>query len=126
MSKIISLDFHGVLDADPEFFTKLALTNLSLNCEIHVVSGLNIRDLENELFRLKREYGFRWTTSFSIETHLLETGVEYTEKNGNLYFPDEEWYSSKGKYCASVGCTIHFDDTPEYEKYFSTPFVLWK
>ena len=125
MQKILTLDYHGVVDKDPKFFSKLMRNWQHSGGEVHLVSGLGIKKLLDVAYRFQRKHGVVFNQLFSIETKLIALGKPYVIRKGDYWFDDEDWNSSKGEYCESVGSTLHFDDSPEYEPYFTTPFVLW-
>ena len=125
----LGVDIHGVIDAMPEFFSFLTTTFISGGGEVHIITGGSWdRDLEDQL----RAYGVKWTHSFSIYDHLVESGAP---SNGEVQFPDgtiqkkfsnSDWDSVKGEYCREHNISMHIDDTLIYNETFTTPFArLW-
>jgi hypothetical protein len=118
----LGLDFHGVLDADPLFFTELA----SKFEEVHIVTGMSELNFQAQYAKL----GFRhkiYTHFFSIEDYLVATGKKYIfDKKGGLEFDSNAWDEQKGLYCLKNSISLHIDDTERYGKYFFTPFLLYK
>lgn len=71
MQKILTLDYHGVVDKDPEFFSKLMRNWKSSNGMVHLVSGLGLEKLSEAASKFKSDYGVGFDRVFSIETRLL-------------------------------------------------------
>ena len=129
LSNKLSLDIHGVIDAMPDFFAFLSSSVVNSGGELHILTGGSWdRDLEGQL----RSYGVKWTHSFSIYDHLVESGAP---SNGEVQFPDgtiqkkfnnEDWDRVKGDYCREHNISMHIDDTLLYNENFTTPFArLW-
>ncbi len=115
----IGLDFHGVLDSLPEFFSEFTKLFKEAGHEVHVITGGRKSDIIPELKKHKIHY----THIFSITDHLVEQGLEYYERpNGDFMFTPKIWDKTKGDYCHENNIHIHFDDTDHYSLDFKTPF----
>jgi len=91
--------------------------------EIHVLTG---EEKTEKLIKQLKEMGIVYDFLFSISTSLMELGhdVKFDEEN-NPWFKNDLWNSAKGKYCLNNEIDLHFDDSPEYFKYFKTPYVFF-
>ena len=119
----IGLDVHGVIDSDPTFFSEFTNLMKSAGHEIHVLTG---EEKTEKLIKQLKEMGIIYDFLFSISTSLMELGhdVKFDEEN-NPWFKNDLWNSAKGKYCLNNEIDLHFDDSPEYFKYFKTPYVFF-
>ena len=125
----LSLDYHGVIDALPGFFSFLTHAVVAAGGEVHILTGGTLsQKLEDELHAL----GVVWTHLESVYNHLLDTGAEIV---GEVQFPDGTvqkkfadglWDTAKGEYCRINEIDLHIDDTLIYNDHFKTPFCrLW-
>lgn len=120
----VGLDIHGVCDKNPSFFSKLSLSTVRGNGEVHVITGAHITD---ELKIKLHGFGIVWTHLFSIADYHKKIGTKiwYNEK-GTPCMDDVTWDKTKGDYCAKNSIDMHVDDTERYGLYFTTPFLLYK
>lgn len=123
MSKKLGIDLHGVIDADPEFFSNLSKDLVSAGWEIHIITGPTKSKALKELEDCKMTF----THFFSIEDYHKERGTKmsYDEK-GNPWMNKETWNKTKGEYCQKMGISLHIDDSVMYKKYFKTSFSTFK
>lgn len=115
------IDVHGVADTKKKFFAVFTQRAIANGHEVHIITGSQkTPELEKELY----EFGIRYTAFFSIADRLLAEGREvfWKDKN-NPYFKKEIWEDAKGKYCAEQAIDIHFDDSRDYQKHFTTLYV---
>jgi hypothetical protein len=124
----LGLDIHGVIDANPETFAFLSKSIVDSGGEVHIITGGSWSEL------LKGEVenaGIKYTHFFSVYDYLKSTDVVPI---GLIQFPDgiiqdkyerTLWDSIKGKYSSEQGLDLHIDDTIDYSKYFTTPFLLY-
>jgi hypothetical protein len=121
----IGLDFHGVIDAMPEFFSFFTKAMISAGAEVHIITGGATEDDK----KLLKEHNIQYTHIFSITDYHKEKGTKTTKphpKHGFMMVSDEEWDRTKGDYCRREGIDLHIDDTTVYNEYFTTPFArLW-
>jgi hypothetical protein len=125
----LGLDFHGVIDAMPEFFAFLSDSFVKNGGEVHVITGGHWdEEFENQL----KSYGVKWTHKFSIYDHLIESDAKIV---GEIEFPDGtiqkkfengQWDHVKSNYCSDNNISLHIDDKLIYNEFFTTPFArLW-
>ncbi len=125
----ISLDFHGVLDAMPDFFSFLTNAIVSSGGEVHIVTGGSWTD---EMVSYFEKNGIKFTHHFSVYDYLIESKtpiigeVEFPDGKTQKKFENGSWDKVKGEYCKRNGISLHFDDTLIYNDFFETPFCrLW-
>lgn len=118
----IGIDLHGVSDAYPTFFSELCKLFIAAGGEVHLMTGeLVTEKLHEQIERC----GITYTHLFSISEYHKEKGtpMRFDEK-GTPWIDEELWCRSKGDYAREHKLDIVFDDTEEYAKYFTTPFVF--
>lgn len=122
MNKSICLDLHGIITANPEFFSILTESLKKDGWEIHVATGSHIKEqkIEEEL----KKYGITYTHLFSISDFHRERKTEgmWHDENGNPWVSNEDWDRTKADYCIKHNIPFCIDDTARYAKYFETPF----
>lgn len=122
MNKSICLDLHGIITANPEFFSMLTQSLKKDGWEIHVATGSHIK--EQGIISELQKYGIAYTHLFSISDYHRERkteGMWYDEK-GDPWVSDTDWDRTKADYCMKHNIGFCIDDTARYAKYFETPF----
>jgi hypothetical protein len=116
----IGLDLHGVIDADPDFFSELSTALVLAGWEVHIITGPTKTKAIKELVKFK----IKFTHFFSIEDYHSEKGtsMSYDDK-GNPWMDKIEWERTKGEYCSKMGIALHIDDSEMYRKYFKSGFA---
>lgn len=129
MSKLkIGLDIHGVISKNPEFFRIITKLLVDAGHEVHIITGGSLKATELEL----KIYGVHYTHFFSVYDHLISNGyrtegeVRFPDGTIQKKFIDGVWDRVKGEYCSKMGIDMHIDDTDNYQKFFKTPFCLYK
>jgi len=113
----IGLDYHGVIDVEPEFFSYITGQLITKGNEIHIITGHE----ETEEFKDNlKKLGIQWTHFFSITSHhkLPEIDTEVVYRNGTPWMNNEIWNNSKAEYCKTEMIDFLIDDSPVYAKYF--------
>ena len=73
----VGLDFHGVIDRDPKFYSKLSRCMLYAdNAEVHIITG---NSKNEDILSTLADMNIRYTHFYSIEDDLISRGFEYTE-----------------------------------------------
>jgi hypothetical protein len=121
---ILGLDYHGVIDKYPELFRELSWEVFDSELgEVHIITG----ELDTEEFRTKlRILGIRFTHLFSISSYHQALGTKIWFEDGRPWMDAETWNRTKADYCREHEIDLHIDDSMEYGKYFTTPFLLMK
>jgi hypothetical protein len=119
----LGLDIHGVIDADPVYFSNLTKVLVQAGWEIHIITGPTKEKTIPELLK----WDIAYTHFFSIFDYHREIGTQiwFDDKN-NPWMERETWDKTKGDYCNKNKITLHIDDTSRYGKYFKTHFALFK
>jgi hypothetical protein len=119
MSKKIGFDIHGVIDKNPELFSKVIRAFRELNYEIHILTGsLVTKKLTDEI----KGYGIEYDYIFSILGYNRSIGTQMWENEKGWWIDDDVWDKTKANYCKINDINFHIDDTRKYGKYFNTPY----
>lgn len=120
----IGLDFHGVIDTEPELFSKLSRACINKGWEVHILTG---QEDTPELRKIIENYGIHFTHFFSITTFHKNIGtpITYDEKD-NPWMDDFIWDKTKSDYCKGNNINFHIDDSDTYGKYFETTYLKFQ
>jgi hypothetical protein len=118
------VDIHGVIDANPEFFSAYTHMLIEAGHEVHIITGPRFSVVGKTL----KDAGVKWTHFFSIVEHEESKGTTEIvwDKKGDPFMDFNVWDRAKGEYCAENNIDLHVDDSSKYSEYFTTPFVLYK
>jgi len=122
----VGLDCHGIIDSFPDFFSILGELFVRNSHEVHIITGSTVNEkLIKYLTKHKMYKGINYTHIFSITDYLIEKGEKVTwEDEDNPWFDQNTWNKAKAEYCIENKIDMHFDDSKEYCKHFSTPYFL--
>ena len=115
----VSLDFHGVINSNPEFFRELADLWRRTGYLIYVVSGGPADYIAAYLQEQRIAYDRLWC----IFDYFNAREKVKVEADGSFYIDDNLWNAAKGKFCAAECVGLHLDDSKVYGQYFTTPYV---
>jgi len=116
----IGIDFHGVFDAKPQYFSMFCKDAIKQGWEIHIISG----GPEEKIREYLKRYDAPYTKVYTILGEAQQLGiVKY--QNNSFHIDDAFWDEAKAKYCKKNKVSLHIDNSPEYGKYFSTEFCLY-
>ena len=109
----LGLDFHGVLNANPEEFIEIATGVKAKGGKVFIITGSsNTPEFMEDVNRLGT--GF-WDQIVSVQDELMKSynpiGIN---EFGRPVFTDTDWNSFKGKFCREHGIDLHYDDSEEY------------
>jgi len=120
----IGIDIHGVITANPKFFSAFTQMLVSLGHEVHIMTGPRFKKVEPILKKHKIVY----THFFSIVEEEERKGI--TEivwtKEGDPYMDMNVWDRAKAKYAKKHKIDLHIDDSTKYADYFSTPMCVYR
>ena len=121
----IGIDFHGVLNSDP-FFKEMGRLFVEAGHEVHIITGARwTAKTRIDFLNIGIIKGIHYTHFISISDLLIDRGEKvHWQDADNPWFDEKIWNKEKAKYCKENNITIHFDDSKEYGKYFSTPYYL--
>ena len=116
----VGFDCHGVIDKDFVYFSALTRALMNLGHEVHIITG-HMLTYDFLLPIMKNKIKF--SRIFSVSDFLINSGeeVKFTTEN-DPWFSNAIWDTTKADYCKFHEINIHFDDSLEYGKYFSTPY----
>lgn len=122
--KKVAFDIHGVIDADPEFFSWLSHRLRDNGYTIYIITGGKY--VENA--RLLKKWNVYYDHFYSITDHHRSIGTPMVDgcKDGDMCIADDLWDRAKGDYCKKHDIHLIVDDTPRYEDYMhKTHFEHW-
>ncbi len=117
----IGIDYHGVADQNPSFFSTFNQKAIKQGHQIYILSGAKKQDV---LAFLKKN-NISYTHIFSLLDYFKKQNLVTFFEDGNFFVPAALWDEAKAKYCLRQKIDIHIDDSPIYGKYFTTPFCLY-
>lgn len=112
----IGFDIHGVIDTFDVFRKMVAKYLDDDEVEVHVISGLEGKYLEEQIGHL---IDLDRVQFFSVTDYLVEKGSKVKWVNGLPWADEEEWNMAKAAYCRLKGIDVLFDDSPVYAPYFN-------
>ncbi|MFW6219685.1 MAG: hypothetical protein ACOC33_02450, partial [bacterium] len=119
----IGLDIHGVIDHNPELFSRMSKQLIEKGHKVYIITGsMQTVEVEQNL----KELGIVYTDFFSISDYLINKGEKVTFSNpDNPWFESDVWNRVKAEFCENEGIDFHFDDSIEYAEHFiNSIFVL--
>lgn len=115
----VSLDFHGVINSNPEFFCNFLSFLQTRGIEIYIISGGPQKFIARYLAMHNIPYNHIWC----IFDHFNERDKVKIAADGTFRIDDKLWNSAKGKFCKQENIDLHIDDSIVYGRHFSTPYV---
>ena len=122
MGKIIKLglDLHGVISANPKFFSELSKAMVISGNEVHIITGSHSSEILSEL----KNYEITYTHLFSIADHHKSIGTEmWYDDNETPWIDKGLWDRTKAEYCEREKIDFHMDDSSIYGEHFNTPYA---
>lgn len=121
MSAKIGIDFHGVIDAEPERFAAFCKEIRKHGVSVYIISGGPRQDVARSLEKFGVEYDDVW----AMYDYYDAQGVLERFEDGSFHVPTELWNKAKAEYCAREGINFHIDDSPVYGKYFASAYCQY-
>jgi len=116
----VGLDLHGVISANPKFFSHMSKAMILSGAEIHIITGSHSVEILDEL----KKYDIKYTHLFSIADHHRSIGTKmWYDDNKTPWIDKGMWEMTKAEYCEKEGIDFHFDDSTIYGEYFKTPYA---
>lgn len=118
----IGIDYHGVIDKKSRFFSIFTKRLINAGHEVHIITGheLTPNFIENLITK-----GIVWTKIFSISSYHKNKGTKvWYDKKNTPWMREDIWNRTKAEYCKKEDINLHIDDSKEYCKHFSTPYML--
>lgn len=117
--KKVSLDFHGVVNSNPAFFSDFLGFLQTQNIEVYIISGGPRKFIVRYLDMHNIPYDKVWC----IFDHFNERDQVEVAPDGAFRIDDKLWNSAKGKFCKQENIDLHIDDSIVYGRHFTTPYV---
>lgn len=114
----IGLDFHGVIDTNPEYFREFSSKARQRGWEIHVITGGPYKQVKAKL----DNWQICYNKIFAIYDYYAAQHMVKNKEDGSFTIPSELWNSIKAKYCQENKISIQIDDSHEYGNSFLTPY----
>ncbi len=114
----IGLDYHGVINMHPKYFSAFAKEALARGDEIHVITGGSEQEVVSNL----KNWNIPYSKIFSIPDYYKAKGEVIYFADGAYKIPDDLWDKAKAEYCNLEGINMHIDDSQEYIKWFTPPY----
>lgn len=118
MKNKIGIDFHGVIDAQPELFATFCREIRKRGILVYIISGGPERDVARCLEEHRIEYDGLW----AIYDYYEAQGKVIQFDDGGFQVPTELWNKAKAEFCIREGIDFHIDDSSVYGQYFVTPY----
>lgn len=117
----IGIDIHGVIDKYPTLFERQTKEWIRDGHEVHIITG-NMKT--PEILELLKSLNISYTHFYSVSDDLLAKGkvIRWASPN-DPWFNDDDWNKAKAEYCKANKIDAHFDDSDEYRKHFTTPYI---
>lgn len=117
----IGVDFHGVINSNPQFFRRLFALFLEHGHRVYIVSGGPREYIKQYLQENDIPYSKIWCIYDHFEARNKVTFLP----DGGFYVDDLLWDSAKGKYCRRAHISLQIDDSKIYGRYFTTPYIYY-
>ncbi len=121
MNSKIGIDFHGVIDAQPELFAIFCREIRKRGISVYIISG----GPKNDVARCLAEYHVEYDGLWAIYDYYEVRGKVLRFEDGGFQVPTELWNKAKAEFCLREGIDFHIDDSPVYGKYFVTPYCRY-
>ena len=120
----IAFDVHGVLDTYKHFVHTARMVQDNPHQELIIISGqLFDYDMQQTLKRIGIS---QFAEYHSITQHLLDNNPgALTWIDGKPYADDLSWNPAKAIICENRNISMLYDDSTEYERYFSNIPTLY-
>lgn len=117
----IGIDFHGVINTNPEFFRKFCQTALKQGIEVYIISGGPRETILAYLNQYQIPYSNLWCI---YDYYEQRHQVEFYD-DGSFHVEDELWNKAKAEYCKRQNICVHIDDSAIYGREFATPYCRY-
>ena len=119
--KKIGVDYHGVINVNPDFFQKFNALAIKQNIDISVISGGHERDVRLYL----EDHHILYNHIFSLLDYFTSKNMVTFYEDGSFFVANDVWNRAKARYCFENNIDVHIDDSMLYGTYFQTPFCLY-
>lgn len=118
----IGIDYHGVINRNPSFFSGFSHAAKTKNVTLYIVSGASEKSVKNFLV----EHNICYDKIFSLLDYFEAKKMVTYFENGSFFVDNESWNRAKADFCAQNQIDFHIDDSILYGTYFKTPFCLYR
>ncbi len=118
----IGLDFHGVIDKNPQYFSDFTAEALRRGHEVHIITG----GPENIICAELKKYKISYSKIFAIMDCYQNCKELIYMNNGQVRIDEDVWNRAKAEYCRKEAIDFHIDDSEVYAKWFSTLYCRYE
>lgn len=119
--KKISVDFHGVLNKNPEYFKAFVDYARTQGFLVYVVSGGPRVTITEFLRQHDIAYSSLWCV---IDEPQINEQTQFFA-DGSFRVDDYLWDKAKAEFCRDEEIGLHIDDSEVYGAYFSTGYCRY-
>ena len=117
----IGIDYHGVINANPSFFSAFTKEAFKKDIKIVIITGGAKCDVET----FAKVHDILYTDIFSLLDYFKGKNMVTFYEDGSFFVENEIWNRAKAKFCFDHQVDVHIDDSMLYGAYFQTPFCLY-
>ncbi len=117
----IGVDFHGVINAKPDFFREFCREALKFGLEVYIISG----GPRETILAYLNQYQIPYTKLWCIFDYYEQRHQVEFYDDGSFHVDDELWNKAKAEYCKEHNICIHIDDSVIYGREFATPYCRY-
>lgn len=117
----IGVDFHNVINRQPEFFKQLFDLAHERGIKVYIISGGPHDMIADFLASHSMKYDVLWCIFDYFNARKAVTFLA----DGSFYVDDIAWNRAKADYCRQHNIDLQIDDSPIYGKYFTTPYCRY-
>lgn len=118
----IGIDYHGVIDKNPDYFSTFCQIAIARGHQIHIITGGPQAQVKQNL----AEHHILYNHIFAIVDYYQSLNQGEYFVSGEYHIPDELWNKAKAEYCLKEQIDFHIDDSKDYEQYFVTPYCHYQ
>ncbi|MBE6448697.1 MAG: hypothetical protein E7018_05305 [Alphaproteobacteria bacterium] len=117
----IGLDYHGVVDKNPQYFEAFSAVAYERGHQIYIITGGPLSYVKEQL----KIHNILYTEAFAILDYCQQKQQGSYQPDGSFNVPTDVWNQVKAEYCRHKKIDIHIDDSLEYSKWFTTPYCTY-
>ena len=117
----IGLDYHGVIDCNPSYFSQFCAKAANRGHRIIIITG----GPSPKIKKLLEKHHILYHHIFAITDYYQALRRIEQRPDGSFAIPQNLWNRAKGDFCQYNRIDFHIDDSLSYKQWFSTPFCMF-
>lgn len=117
----IGLDYHGVINDNPGYFSAFCAEIRTRGHRLYILTGGPADKVKGRLAAA----GIAYDELFTIVDYYVALGHFHYMPDGSIYIDDKLWNRAKADFCRKHQIDVQIDDSLVYGEYFSTPYCLY-